>query len=89
MKETRSLSLSIYEFITNWFDVDNINNKALKFFAALLLIPVLLFFAVITLFVEEPLKCIFYLTTLRTTPRKVWIHYKKCWGSLFTGIKQS
>lgn len=89
MKETRSLSLSLHEWITSWVHIESINNQARKFFAALFMIPIMLFFLILDLFIEEPLKCIFSLITFRTTPRKILIYYKRCWKSLFAGIKQS
>ena len=85
MKETRSLTLSGYELITSVIDINNINNKVLKFFLALVLIPLFLSFVFVSLCIEEPLKCLGSLVLMKTTPKKVWIHYKKCWSSLLGG----
>jgi len=87
MKETRNLSLSLYELMTNFVDVNKINNKALKFFIALALMPLLLLFAFLALFIEEPLKCIVSIILMRTTPMKALAYYKRCWGSFRGGYK--
>jgi len=86
MKETVNYSLTLYE-ITKVIDVDKIDNKVLKLFVTLAMFPVLLLFILMALGIEEPLKCIFSLILFKTTPKKAWDYYKKCWGSLFGGYK--
>ena len=86
MKETRNISLSLYEYLSEFIDVEKINNKGLKFFAALALIPFLLFFAALALLIEEPLKCIFEIILFRSSVKEVWIYYNRLWVSLFSSF---
>ena len=88
MKETRNFTLSMYEQVTKVIDVNKIGNKVLKFFVALALMPVFIFVIILALCVEEPLKCIVSLVLMKTTPKKVWIYYKRCWNSLLWGARQ-
>ena len=87
MKESRSYTLALYEFVAKLINVDNMKNKVLKFFVALIMFPVLLLFIFLALCIEEPLKCLFAVVIRQTDIKGALDHYKKCWSKLLDSMR--
>ena len=87
MKESRSYTLALYELVAKLINVDNMKNKVLKFFIAVVMLPVLLLFIFLALCIEEPLKCVFAVIFRQTDISGALNHYKKCWSKLLDSMR--
>jgi len=87
MKELTNYTLLLYEQTFGRIKVDLIKSNIIKLFIAVFSLPFLFVFIIIALLIEEPIKCLLALIFMQTTPKKVWIYYKKCWDALLRGMQ--
>ena len=88
MKETTNYTLWAYEQTFAKIKLDCIQGNFKKLLVAMLVSPFMFSAVILALFVEEPIKILMFLLFFQTTLKKAWEYYKKCWKSLFGGIRQ-